>query len=338
VHGDDFTILGYDKDLDWLKLEMEKKFAIKSSRIGPAKDDDKSLKLLNRIIEWTPQGISIEGDQRHAELIVKDLQLELTSKSVSTPYDITDKAEDEEDLPPGEATQYRANVARGNFMSQDRSDIQYTVKELSRGMSSPKRCDMTRLKRLARYLVRAQRVKLMLRYMTLEEAKKLTVYSDTDFAGCRRTRKSTSGGVLMLGSHTIKTWSSTQSVIALSSGEAEYYGMVKAAAQGIGAKAMLLDFGVVIDEPIEVKSDASAAIGIAQRRGMGKVRHIETNQLWLQEKVATGYIVITKIGTHDNLADQLTKPVTEEKMKNHLEGTHQKLAQGRHPLAPTVAS
>ena len=142
----------------------------------------------------------------------------------------------------------------------------------------------------------------------------------------------------MIGSHLIKSWSSTQTVIALSSGEAEYYGMVKAAAQGIGAKAMLLDFGVDIKEPIDVMSDASAAIGIAQRRGMGKVRHIETNQLWLQERVATSSIKITKIGTHDNLADQLTKPVTEEKMKQHLEGTHQKLAQGRHPLAPKVAS
>ena len=113
--------------------------------------------------------------------------------------------------------------------------------------------------------------------------------------------------------------------------------MVKAAAQGIGAKAMLLDFGVTIDDPIEVKSDASAAIGIAQRRGMGKVRHIETNQLWLQERVAMESVKITKVSTHDNLADQLTKPVTEEKMKQHLGGTYQKLAQGRHPLAPTVA-
>ena len=101
---------------------------------------------------------------------------------------------------------------------------------------------------------------------------------------------------------------------------------------------MLLDFGVVIDEPIEVKSDASAAIGIAQRRGMGKVRHIETNQLWLQEHVAMRSIKITKISTYENLADQLTKPVSEEKMKAHLEGTHQKLAQGRHPLAPKVTS
>ena len=173
VHGDDFTTLGYDKDLDWLETEMQKKFEIKNTRIGPARNDEKSLKLLNGIVEWTPQGISIEGDQRHAELIVEDLQLELTSKSVSTPFDAADKAEDEEELPPGEATQYHANVARGNFMSQDRSDIQYTVKELSRGMASPKRCDMIRLKRLARYLIRAQRVKLVFRYLTSEEAKKV---------------------------------------------------------------------------------------------------------------------------------------------------------------------
>ena len=256
---------------------------------------------------------------------------------MSTPYDSSDKAEDEEDLLPGEATQFRANVARGNFMSQDRSDIQYTVKELSRSMAASKRCDMVRLKRLARYLIKAQRVKLFLRYLTAEEAMRITVYSDTDFAGCRKTRKSTSGGALMLGSHLIKAWSTTQAAIAPSSGEAEYYGMVKAAAQGIGAKAMLLDSGVKLDEPIEVLSDASAAIGIAQRRGMGKVRHIETNQLWLQERVAMGSIVITKISTHENLADQLTNPVTEEKMR-HLEGTHQKLAQRRHPLAPRVAS
>ena len=61
VHGDDFTTLGYDSDLDWLNDEMKKKFAIKSTRIGPASDDDKSLKILNRIVEWTPQGITIEG-------------------------------------------------------------------------------------------------------------------------------------------------------------------------------------------------------------------------------------------------------------------------------------
>ena len=143
---------------------------------------------------------------------------------------------------------------------------------------------------------------------------------------------------MMVSSHLIKSWSSTQSVIALSSGEAEYYGLVKAAAQGIGAKAMLNDFGVKVEDPVEVKSDASAAIGIAQRRGMGKVRHIETNQLWLQERVANGSIIVTKIGTYENLADQLTKSVNAEKMGYHMSKTHQKITSGRHPLMPKIAN
>ena len=71
---------------------------------------------------------------------------------------------------------------------------------------------------------------------------------------------------------------------------------------------------------------------------MGRTRHIQVQYLWIQDQISSKALEIKKIGTHDNLADQLTKPVTEEKMKNHLEGTHQKLAQGRHPLAPKVAS
>jgi hypothetical protein len=51
------------------------------------------------------------------------------------------------------------------------------------------------------------------------------MWSDTEFAGCKRIRRSTSGGVVMIGSHCVKTYSSTQDIIALSSGEAEFYGM-----------------------------------------------------------------------------------------------------------------
>jgi len=72
---------------------------------------------------------------------------------------------------------------------------------------------------------------------------KVAVWSDTDFAGCRNERKSTSGGVIMFGGHCLKSWSLTQKVIALSSGEAEYYGLVKSGSQGIGIRALLGGFG-----------------------------------------------------------------------------------------------
>ena len=70
---------------------------------------------------------------------------------------------------------------------------------------------------------------------------RVEVYSDTDWAGCQKTRKSTSGGGLVLGSHLIKSWSSTQNLVSLSSGEAEFYGVVKAAGMGLGYQALLRD-------------------------------------------------------------------------------------------------
>ena len=103
----------------------------------------------------------------------------------------------------------------------------------------------------------------------------VTVWSDTDFAGCRKTRKSTSGGVITLGKHVVKTWSTTQAILALSSGEAEYYGIVKGCSQGLGMKAMMEDLGVKVR--VRVKTDANAAVGIANRIGSGKVRHLEVS-------------------------------------------------------------
>ena len=84
---------------------------------------------------------------------------------------------------------------------------------------------------------------------------------------------------------------------------------------GIGSKAILEDLGVHLSEPIEIKTDASAAIGIACRVGVGKIRHIEVNQLWLQHRIAKGDIVAIKVDGEHNLADALTKVVGGAKNK-----------------------
>ena len=87
---------------------------------------------------------------------------------------------------------------------------------------------------------------------------------------------------------------------------------------------------------VTVKTDASAAKGIATRRGMGKVRHIEVNQLWVQEKVASGSLRIVKIGTDENLADHLTKYLDGQGILCHMNGTGQWFTGGRHALASRV--
>ena len=112
----------------------------------------------------------------------------------------------------------------------------------------------------------------------------------------------------MLGSHCIKSWTITQSVISLSSGEAEYYAMVKGAAVSMGISSMLKEIGISVE--LELKCDASAAVGMVKRRGLGKVRHIDVSQLWLQEKVADNVLRITKVNTKENLSDGMTKPIS----------------------------
>ena len=166
-------------------------------------------------------------------------------------------------------------MARGNYLAQDRTDIAYAVKELSKGMSSPKQESMGKLKRFARYL--KVRRRLVMKFGYQQEVKGDTVWTDTDFAGCVKSRKSTSAGVIKLGAHLVKSWSSSHSVIALSSGEAEYYGLVKGSSMGLGTAAIIQDLGRDYEDAIEDRTDASAAIGIARRIGISKIRHIETN-------------------------------------------------------------
>jgi hypothetical protein len=137
--------------------------------------------------------------------------------------------------------------------------------------------------------------------------KEVAIWTDTDFAGCKKTRKSTSGGVAMFGNHMIKSWCSTQSIVSLSSGEAEYYGIVKGGSIGIGLRSMLEDFGVEVS--IRINTDASAAKGIANRKGLGKVRHIAVNQLWIQDWISLGDLTIMKVNGKENIADILTKHV-----------------------------
>ena len=137
-----------------------------------------------------------------------------------------------------------------------------------------------------------------------------------------------------MGQHTIKTWSTHQTVIALSSGEAKYYGMVKGASVGLGIQAMLGDLGSEHQGSIGLKTDASAAIGVASRVGVGKIRHIEVSQLWLQHKVLNRDIVVSKVDGGDNIADALTEPLEAKGLRAHIVGVGAVVREDRHLLAP----
>ena len=106
----------------------------------------------------------------------------------------------------------------------------------------------------------------------------------------------------------MKTWSSTQAHVAMSSAEAELYALVKTAAEALGVQAIMADMGWNLR--VRVSLDSSAAKAIASRTGLGRVRHVEVKFLWIQEAVRVGRVVVTKIPGKENPADVLTKPVS----------------------------
>ena len=142
VHGDDFTALGYEEDLNWYRKVLTQKSEAKvKGRLGPGKMDEKPMRVLNRFIQWTPSGIEYEADQRHAEIIVRELGLKSDSKSINAPGTAIkwEELEDDAELTPQERTWYRQVVARGNYIAQGRCDIQYAVKNCHAACHHPRR-------------------------------------------------------------------------------------------------------------------------------------------------------------------------------------------------------
>ncbi len=113
--------------------------------------------------------------------------------------------------------------------------------------------------------------------------------------------------VVMFGSHCIKTHSQTQETIALSFGESGFYGVVKAAAIGLGMKGLMEDLGVEVE--VQVNTDSSAATSTTARRGAGRVRRTEVRELLVQDRVTKGELKIVKVKGEENVADGLMKHV-----------------------------
>ena len=122
--------------------------------------------------------------------------------------------------------------------------------------------------------------------------------------------------MLMRGKHQIRASATLQSLTATSSAEAEYYAMAKGAAYALGTQSYLRDMGRIIQ--VELHTDSSSARSFSMRRGLGKMRHIQTRWLWLQERVAHKHLKIFKVPGEDNPADIMTKSLTAKVMDRHV--------------------
>ena len=270
---------------------MEHKYEIKEHCFGPESGMKNEIQFLNRTLRWTKQGITCEADQRHADIVIKMNMKQANAVSTPTVPESSEEANlrlSSPDMTKDEASRFRGLLARVNYLSLDRLDLQFAAKTASQHMVQPKACDWAKIKRIARYLVKASRA--VQKFVWQEKPTQIKTYVDSDWAGNKITRKSTSGGAMFLGGHLVESWSSAQQVVALSSGEAGLHGILDGATQAKGLISMMADFGEKV----------VAAIGIAHRRGLGKTRHIEVQHLWVQHGVKEGKLTVKKVGTNNN--------------------------------------
>ena len=188
------------------------------------------------------------------------------------------------------ATMFRALSARYLYLSMDRPECAFSAKQLCQLFACPTTKGVEALKRAVRCLVGMPR--LVWDFPCQASITNLKVCVDTDFACCHTTRISTSGGPAMHGGHCLKHWSTTPTTVALSSGEGELGGVCRGATIALGLQSLATDLGIHLK--LDILTDATAAIEICRHRGLGKVRHLHTADLWIQDRLTKGHFALTQ--------------------------------------------
>ena len=288
AHVDDFLVLGTKSQLEELIAGLQSEYECSGQILGYDADCTTELKFLGRTITLTPSVIAWEGDRRHAESFLKKLTEEFAESTDKkshwsgsrTPGVKLEQPPERTRLSAVKAKAYRGLAALANFMAQDRADIGYAAKEVSKTMSDPAECDLVAMKRLGRYLAEHPRCINMMYWQAAPSS--IHCYSVSDWGGDLVSRRSTSGGCIFHGRHLVQSWSRTQQVVSLTSAEAELHDLTKAASEGLAVVNMSRELYYPL--PLEVLTDSSAARGIILRSGVGKVKHLDIKILWIQER------------------------------------------------------
>ena len=203
---------------------------------------------------------------------------------------------------------YRGMVGSLLYLTASRPDIMFATCLCARFQSDPKESHMVAIKRIFRYLKGTPNLGL---WYPKGTGFNLVGYTDSDYAGCRIDRKSTSGSCQFLGQRLVSWFSKKQQSTATSTAEAEYIAAGSCCAQLLWIRNQLMDYGLVL-ENIPIMCDNTSAISIvANPVNHSTTKHIEIRYHFIREHAANGTISVNYVPTEKQLADIFTKPLNE---------------------------
>ena len=309
-HGDDFVSCGSAAALDEVDRVLTAHFDTYGGEVTEGKH-------LGRTIIWSPQGFEWESNSKHVEDMVELCGLKLESKGAPTPITKATgrgRRNIDDTLNETDAQTFRQAADTGLYMSIDRPSLQFAMSVVMSGRSEPKVVHQLQVVRVARYILQHPGETWLFGYQA--DAKTLYVYTDTDWAADELTRKSVPCTVERCGSHMIDCCVAKQSLVALSSGEAEFCGIVRAVATSKQTSQILEQIGM--QSEVTIASDSSAARGFCNRTGSGKVRHLSIKELWIQESYHKKEFQLVSVDTSLDWADIGTKTHTSERLTSLL--------------------
>ena len=208
---------------------------------------------------------------------------------------------------------YRSMIGSLLYLCASRPDIMLSVGMCARFQSAPKESHLVAVKRILRYLVLTPTLGL---WYPKGSTFELIGYSDSDWAGDKVDRKSTSGACQFIGRSLVSWSSKKQNSTALSTAEAEYIFAASCCTQLLWMKQTLKDYGVSLGT-VPLLCDNESAIKIANNPVQHcRTKHIDIRHHFLRDHVANKDIDLTHVGTTYQLADIFTKPLDEARFVN----------------------
>jgi len=196
------------------------------------------------------------------------------------------------------------------YLCASRLDIMLSVCVCARFQANPKECHLVAVKRILRYLVLTPNLGL---WYPKGSTFDLLGYSDSDYAGCKVDRKSTTGTCQFLGRSLVSWSSKKQNSVALSTAEAEYVAAGACCAQLLWMRQTLSDFGCEYKK-IPLLCDNESGIKLANNLVQhSRTKHIDIRHHFLRDHETKADIALSHVSTDKQLADIFTKPLDEQR-------------------------
>ena len=322
IHVDDVMFTGKSTYINQTLIPaLKKKFDLSVSMLNFVGD---SVTFLKRTYTKVESGLII-APGGYADAMIKAFEKEKGAiKKQQVPCDSSFHMEDSTSLLSSrDAGLYRSVTGMGIYLSQERPDLCFAVKELASKMSRPTELSLQRMRKFLGYVksTKDYATKLFLPVrgqgfwkQSQDQQWILEGFSDSDWAGDRTTRRSTSCGVHLLNGIPLLCTSRSQKIVALSSCEAELHSLTSTMADHIYLRRCI-EFALGVSISAFSILDSSSARQLASRKGVGKVKHMSGRLLWVQDYVSRGETTLVQIPSEFNLADIGTKPLPGHRIR-----------------------